>query len=65
LIGNFSTIEAEDYDQDGDIDILSVPIASRETMAYHPELLLNNKEGTWMNVTPPSLANTGMVTDAT
>ncbi len=66
LIGNFSTIEAEDYDQDGDIDIFVGARCVPGNYGLPPQsYLLNNKEGTWMNVTPPSLANAGMVTDAT
>jgi hypothetical protein len=66
LIGNFSTIEAEDYDQDGDIDIFVGARCVPGNYGLPPQsYLLNNKEGTWMYVTPPSLANAGMVTDAT
>ena len=56
LIGNFSTLEAEDYDQDGDIDIFVGARCVPGNYGLPPQsYLLNNKEGTWMNVAPPSL----------
>ncbi|MEP6736892.1 MAG: VCBS repeat-containing protein [Chryseolinea sp.] len=65
VIGNFSTLEAEDYDKDGDVDVFlgarSVPgNYGLQAQSY----LLNNDGGQWMNVAPPELGNIGMVTDA-
>ncbi len=65
VIGNFSTLEAEDFDGDGDIDIF---LGARNVPANYGlpprSYLLKNDQGTWADIAPPSLANVGMVTDA-
>jgi len=66
IVGNFSTLEAEDYDQDGDIDVFLGARAVPGNYGLPPQsYLLNNYNGNWMNVALPSLGNVGMVTDAT
>lgn len=65
VIGNFSTLEAEDYDADGDIDLF---LGARNVPGNYGlpprSYLLLNENGTWRDITSPSLANVGMVTDA-
>jgi enediyne biosynthesis protein E4 len=65
VIGNFSTLEAEDFDRDGDIDIF---LGARNVPGNYGlpprSYLLRNDQGKWSEIAPPSLANVGMVTDA-
>ncbi|MEP7372593.1 MAG: VCBS repeat-containing protein [Chitinophagaceae bacterium] len=65
VIGNFSTIQAEDLDHDGDIDLF---LGARNVPGNYGlpprSYLLVNDNGAWRDVAPPSLANVGMVTDA-
>lgn len=66
VIGNFSTLEAHDYDNDGDTDVFLGARSVPGNYGLPPQsYLLNNDNGNWMNVAPPSLGNIGMVTDAT
>jgi hypothetical protein len=66
VIGNFSTMQAEDFDGDGDVDIF---LGARNVPANYGlpprSYLLRNDNGTWSDVAPAALANIGMVTDAT
>jgi len=65
VLGNFSTMEADDIDHDGDIDIF---IGARNVPGNYGlpprSYLLINDNGIWNDVTPPALGNVGMVTDA-
>jgi hypothetical protein len=65
VLGNFSTMEASDFDGDGDADIF---LGSRNVPGNYGlpprSYLLMNDNGVWTDVAPPSLANVGMVTDA-
>lgn len=65
VIGNFSTLEAEDFDRDGDVDIF---LGARNVPGNYGlpprSYLLINDNGAWRDIAPPSLANVGMVTDA-
>jgi hypothetical protein len=65
VIGNFSTLEAEDFDHDGDMDIF---LGARNVPGNYGlpprSYLLRNDRGAWTDVAPPALADVGMVTDA-
>lgn len=64
-IGNFSTLEVSDFDQDGDPDFFLGARAVPGNYGLVPQsYLFRNDKGTWKNVTPQTLANIGMVTDA-
>jgi hypothetical protein len=65
VIGNYSTLEADDFDHDGDIDIFlgARVVPGNYGLPPHSYLLVND-HGRWMDVAPPTLANIGMVTDA-
>ncbi len=65
VIGNFSTLKAEDFDGDGDVDIFlgARTVPGNYGLPPHSYLLVNDN-GTWRDIAPPSLANVGMVTDA-
>jgi hypothetical protein len=65
VIGNLSTLEAEDFDRDGDVDIFlgARNVPGNYGLSPHSYLLLNDNS-VWRDVSPPSLANVGMVTDA-
>lgn len=65
VIGNFSTIEAADFDQDGDVDLFLGARNVPGNYGLSPRsYLLVNDNGTWRDVAPASLGNIGMVTDA-
>jgi hypothetical protein len=65
VIGNFSTLEAEDFDRDGDVDIFlgARIVPGNYGLPPHSYLLVNDG-GAWRDASPASLANVGMVTDA-
>lgn len=65
VIGNFSTLEAEDFDGDGDVDVFlgARNVPGNYGLPPHSYLLVNDN-GAWRDVAPPSIANAGMVTDA-
>jgi hypothetical protein len=65
IIGNFSTIEAEDFDRDGDIDLFAGARNVPGNYGLPPRsYLLLNENGSWKDIASPTLANVGMVTDA-
>ncbi len=65
VLGNFSTMEADDFDRDSDVDIF---LGARNVPGNYGlpprSYLLRNDNGVWNDVAPPTLANVGMVTDA-
>ncbi|MEJ7738250.1 MAG: VCBS repeat-containing protein [Chitinophagaceae bacterium] len=65
VLGNFSTLEADDFDGDGDADIF---LGARNVPGNYGlpprSYLLINDHGSWTDVATPSMANVGMVTDA-
>ncbi len=65
VIGNFSTLEADDFDKDGDVDIFlgARNVPGNYGLPPH-SYLLANENGSWVDVSPPALASIGMVTDA-
>lgn len=64
-IGNLSTIEVEDYDKDGDMDVFLGARTIPGNYGLPPRsYLFKNDGGNWMDVTPATLGNAGMVTDA-
>jgi len=65
VIGNFSTAEPQDFDNDGDMDLFLGARAVPGNYGLPPKsYLFKNDNGNWIDVAPPSLANAGMVTDA-
>ncbi len=66
IVGNFSTIEAQDFDADGDVDLFLGGRCIPGNYGLTPRsFLLVNNQGKWQDATPESLAGVGMVTDAT
>ena len=65
VLGNFSILEAEDFDKDGDVDIFlgARNVPGNYGLPPHSYLLINDN-GVWKDIAPPSLGNVGMVTDA-
>lgn len=65
VIGNFSTLETSDFDQDGDTDIFlgARTVPGNYGLPPRSFLFMNDRQG-WVDVALPSLANVGMVTDA-
>jgi hypothetical protein len=65
VIGNFSTLVADDFDKDGDVDIF---LGARNVPGNYGlpprSYLLKNEQGKWVDAAPAALANAGMVTDA-
>jgi enediyne biosynthesis protein E4 len=65
FIGNFSTLEAEDFDNDGDMDVF---LGARNVPGNYGlpprSYLLVNDNGVWKDVAPETLGTVGMVTDA-
>jgi hypothetical protein len=65
VVGNFSTLKAEDFDGDGDIDVfLGARIVPGNYGLPPRSYLLLNDNGAWKDIAPPSIADVGMVTDA-
>ncbi len=65
IVGNFSTIEAHDFDADGDTDLFLGGRCIPGNYGLPPRsFLLINDQGQWQDATPESLAGVGMVTDA-
>ncbi|HEX8038413.1 MAG TPA: VCBS repeat-containing protein, partial [Chryseosolibacter sp.] len=66
LIGNFSALETEDFDKDGDVDVFLGARSVPGNYGLPPRnFLLVNMNGALTDMTPTSLAKAGMVTDAT
>ncbi|MEM9832232.1 MAG: VCBS repeat-containing protein [Bacteroidota bacterium] len=66
IVGNFSTVEAQDFDADGDTDLFLGGRCIPGNYGLTPRsFLLVNDRGVWQDATPESLAGIGMVTDAT
>jgi hypothetical protein len=64
LIGNFSTIKADDVDNDGDVDVfLGARVVPGNYGLPPRSYLLINDNGSWVDMAPPALGNVGMVTD--
>lgn len=65
VIGNFSTVKTEDFDKDDDADIF---LGARNVPGNYGlpprSYLFRNDNGKWTEIAPSSLANIGMVTDA-
>jgi hypothetical protein len=65
ILGNFSTIEAGDIDNDGDDDLF---LGARNVPGNYGlpprSYLLVNDRGVWTDIAPQALGNIGMVTDA-
>jgi hypothetical protein len=65
VLGNFSTMEADDFDGDGNLEIF---LGARNVPGNYGlpprSYLLKNDNGTWKDIAAPALANVGMVTDA-
>ena len=65
IVGNFSCMEAEDIDGDGDSDLFLGASCVPGNYGLPPRsFLLINDQGNWADFTPESLAGIGMVTDA-
>jgi enediyne biosynthesis protein E4 len=66
VVGNFSTLEPSDFDNDGDIDIFLGARCVPANYGLAPQsYLLKNDNGFLFDVAPSALGNIGMVTDAT
>ncbi len=65
VIGNLATIKAADIDGDGDDDVFvgARNVPGNYGLPPRSHLLVNDR-GVWNDITPPTLANAGMVTDA-
>lgn len=65
VIGNFSTIKAADIDGDGDEDLF---LGARNVPGNYGlpprSYLLTNDRGVWNDISTPTLASVGLVTDA-
>ena len=65
MLGNFSTLEAADFDQDGAVDVF---VGARSVPANYGlpprNFLLRNVNGTFIDKAPEAIGNMGMVTDA-
>ncbi|GJM29795.1 MAG: hypothetical protein DHS20C17_24300 [Cyclobacteriaceae bacterium] len=65
VIGNFSTLEPQDYDQDGAVDVFLGARSVPGNYGLPPRsYLLRNVNGTFIDKAPESIGNIGMVTDA-
>jgi len=65
IVGNFSCIEASDFDKDGDTDLFvgGRVVPGNYGLPPRSYLLINNG-GTWQEKTPEPLAGIGMLSDA-
>jgi hypothetical protein len=64
-VGNFSTLEVSDFDQDGDPDFFLGARTVPGNYGLAPRnFLFRNDGGKWTDVSSESLGNIGMVTDA-
>lgn len=65
LLGNFSTLEVSDFDQDGAVDVFLGAKSVPGNYGLPPRTyLLRNVNGTFIDKATEQLANVGMVTDA-
>jgi hypothetical protein len=65
VVGNFSTLEVSDFDQDGDPDFFLGARAVVGNYGLTPKsYLFQNEKGSWLNIASKELTNLGMVTDA-
>jgi hypothetical protein len=65
VIGNFSTIEAADFDKDGNIEVFLGARTVPGNYGLPPRsYLLKFQHDEWIDITSASLGNIGMVTDA-
>ena len=66
-IGNFSCVEAADYDKDGDVDLFIGARSVPGNYGLVPRNFLYRNEGNflWSDVTTKAIGTMGMVTDAT
>jgi hypothetical protein len=65
VIGNFSTLEVADFNNDGFEDLFIGARAVPGNYGLKPKsYLLQNDGGHWLDVTPKNMTNIGMVTDA-
>jgi len=66
IIGNFSCIEANDFDGDGDMDLFFGARIIPGNYGMPPRsYLMMNDQGSWVDVSTEKIAGIGMVTDAT
>lgn len=65
ILGNFSTVEAGDIDNDGDDDVFlgARNVPGNYGLPPRSYLLVNDK-GVWTDIAPKALGDIGMVTDA-
>jgi hypothetical protein len=65
VLGNFSTIETQDFNKDGKAEVFLGARTIPGNYGLPPQsYLLKNENGNWIDIAPPSLGNTGMITDA-
>jgi hypothetical protein len=65
VIGNFSALEAADFDKDGDVDVFLGARTVPGNYGLPPRnYLFINDNGSWYDATSPSLGKIGLVTDA-
>lgn len=65
VVGNFSSLEVSDIDQDGDQDLFIGGRLVPGNYGLPPRsYLMLNDNGRWVDVAPSSIAGLGMVTDA-
>jgi enediyne biosynthesis protein E4 len=65
VTGNFSTLEASDFDGDGDVDVfLGARVVAGNYGVIPRSYLLRNDAGRWTDVASDALGKIGMVTDA-
>ncbi|HEY6975966.1 MAG TPA: VCBS repeat-containing protein [Chitinophagaceae bacterium] len=65
IVGNFSTLQADDFDRDGDVDIFLGARNVPGNYGLSPRsYLFMNDNGVWNDVASSELSDVGMVTDA-